>query len=123
MVRGEVERVGTAAWPDDAMNNALQEEGMVPGAIGIGLDIVTEAGVIQREYDGDRWRITLSGQERHDLMISLRYAEGRREAESLQELGRWAFGPLATILKAVTGPTSGTGDHAPGTMKETMKTG
>jgi len=104
IVRGEVERVGTAAWPDDALNNALQQEGMVPRAIGIGLDILTEAGVIQREYDGDRWRITLSGQERHDLMISLRYAEGRREAEALQELGRWAFGPLTEILKAVAGP-------------------
>ena len=76
----------------------------MPRAIGIGLDILTEAGVIQREYDGDRWRITLSGQERHDLMTSLRYAEGRREAEALQELGRWAFGPLTEILKAVAGP-------------------
>src|SRR5437667_2836192 len=101
IVRGEVERAGTAAWPDDALNNALQQEGIVPRAIGIGLDILTEAGVIQREYDGDRWRITLSGQERRDLLTSLRYAEGRREAEALQELGRWAFAPLPTILKAV----------------------
>ncbi|TMI76100.1 MAG: single-stranded-DNA-specific exonuclease RecJ [Bacillati bacterium ANGP1] len=119
IVRGEVERAGTAAWPDDALNNALQQEGIVPRAIGIGLDILTEAGVIQREYDGDRWRITLSGQERRDLLTSLRYAEGRREAEALQELGRWAFAPLPTILKAVAGPTAGTGDQGPGTSKET----
>ncbi|OLD42449.1 MAG: hypothetical protein AUI83_19305 [Armatimonadetes bacterium 13_1_40CM_3_65_7] len=104
IVRAEVERAGMAAWPDDRPDAALQREGIAPRAIGIGLDILAEAGVIQREYDGDRWRITLSGQERRDLLTSLRYAEGHREAEAFQEMSRWAFGPLTDILKAVAGP-------------------
>src|SRR5207247_227780 len=82
IVRAEVERAGMAAWPDDRPDAALQREGIAPRAIGIGLDILAEAGVIQRDYDGDRWRITLSGQERRDLLTSLRYAEGHREAEA-----------------------------------------
>ena len=104
IVRAEVERAGMAAWPDDRPDAALQREGIAPRAIGIGLDILAEAGVIQRDYDGDRWRITLSGQERRDLLTSLRYAEGHREAEAFQEMSRWAFGPLTDILKAVAGP-------------------
>ncbi len=103
-VRGEIERTGAAAWPDDALSAALQSTGVAPRTGGIGLEILAEAGVIQREYDGDRWRITLTGQERRDLTTSLRYAEGRREADALAELGQWAFGPLTEILRAVAGP-------------------
>lgn len=103
-VREETERAGTAMWPDDRLGQALQRNGIAPRAVGVGLDILAEAGVIQREYDGDRWRITPSGQERRDLMTSLRYAEGHREAEALRELGQWAFGPLTDILRAVAGP-------------------
>ncbi len=105
-VRAETERTGAALWPDGAMRAALQDAGISPRTIGIALDILAEAGAIQREYEGDQWHITVAGQERRDLATSLRYAEGRREAEALVELGHWAFGPLADILKAVAGPTS-----------------
>lgn len=104
-VRDEVERSGAASWPDDTLASAL--DGAVPSrrTIGIGLDVLAEAGVIQREFDGDRWRITLSGEPaKRDLATSLRHAEGLREAEALDDLSRWAFGPLHEILRAVAGP-------------------
>ncbi len=103
-IRAEVVRHGSVSWPDDALAEALQPAGVAPRTIGIGLDILAEAGVIQREYEGDRWRITLAGVVRRDLTASLRFAEGRREAEAFADLSSWAFGPLADILRAVAGP-------------------
>ncbi len=107
-VRAEADRQGSVSWPDDALAAALQPAGVAPRTIGIGLDILAEAGVIQREYAGDRWRITLAGAERRDLATSLRFAEGRREAEAFAELRGWAFGPLADIVRAVASPAPGT---------------
>src|SRR5207245_3812827 len=72
IVRAEVGRAGMAAWPDDRPDAALQRARITPRAIGIRLEILAEAGVIQRDYDGDRWRSTLSGHERRDLHPSLR---------------------------------------------------
>jgi superfamily II DNA/RNA helicase len=104
VVRAEVDRSGAATWPDDTLTTALQSVGIAPKTAGIGLDILAEAGVIQREYDGDRWRISLGGSDRKDLATSLRFAEGRREAEALDALKTFAFGPLTEILQAVAGP-------------------
>lgn len=104
-VRDQVERATSVLWPDETLASAL--EGAVPSrrTIGIGLDVLAEAGVIQREFDGDHWRITLGGDgSRRDLTTSLRYAEGQRQAEALADLTRWAFGPLHQILKVVAGP-------------------
>lgn len=108
VVREEVERAGAAQWPDETVRTALEAAGVSPRTAGIALDILAEAGAVQREYDGERWRITPAGQERRDLTTSLRYAEGRREAQALADVSRWAFGPLTDILKAVAGPTAGT---------------
>jgi len=104
VVRAKVDRSGAATWPDDTLTAALQSVGIAPKTAGIGLDMLAEAGVIQREYDGDRWRISLGGSDRKDLATSLRFAEGRREAEALDALKIFAFGPLTEILQAVAGP-------------------
>ncbi|MGH2425227.1 MAG: hypothetical protein ACRDF1_02930, partial [bacterium] len=85
-----------------------------PRVIGIGLDVLAEAGVIQREYEGDHWRITVSNGARRELSTSLRYAEGEREREAFTELERFAFGPLSEILKAVAGPAAGIRDQGSG---------
>jgi len=103
-LRAAVGQDGAASWPDDALAAALQPAGVTAKTIGIGLDILAEAGVIQREYDGERWRITLPEVGRRDLTASVRFAEGRREAEALADLRAWAFGPLTEILRAVAGP-------------------
>lgn len=103
MIRADTERAGSMVWPDAT---ATTPAPLSPRMVGIGLDILAEAGVIQREYDGDRWRITLGSGERKDLTTSLRYAEGMAEAQALDDLKRWAFGPLHEILKAVAGPTA-----------------
>ncbi len=95
-------------WPDEHLAASLQS--VVPSrrTIGIGLDILAEAGVIQREFDGERWRITLPAEVgKRDLAASLRYAEGVHEAEAVRTLEGWAFGPLSEILRAVVGPTTG----------------
>lgn len=115
-VRDQVERATSASWPDQGLAAAL--EGAVPSrrTIGIGLDVLAEAGAIQREFDGDHWRITLGGTgSRRDLTTSVRYAEGQRQAEALADLTQWAFGPLHEILKAVAGPSQGTGSSEQGT--------
>lgn len=105
-LRSEVERAGAATWPDDGLATGL-EAVMSHRTIGIGLDVLAEAGVIQREFDGDRWRITLAGDEaRRDLMASLRYLEGQQEARAVASLAQWAFGPLAEILRPVAGPSA-----------------
>jgi len=95
-------------WPDDRLMTTLQEAAFSRRTIGIGFDILAEAGVIQREYDGERWRITFPADvSKRDLAVSLRYAEGRRETDALAEVERWAFGPLAELLRAVAGPSTG----------------
>lgn len=104
VLRSEAERGGAVTWPDEALATTLRSSGLPPKAVGLGLDILAEAGVIQREYDGDHWRITLGGPDRKDLTTSLRFAEGRREAEALAALETFAFGPLTEILHAVAGP-------------------
>jgi len=96
-----------AAWPDERLAAALQ--GVVPSrrTIGIGLDILAEAGVIHREFEGDQWRITFPPElGKRELATSLRYAEGQRESDAIGALGRWAFGPLPEILRAVVGPAA-----------------
>lgn len=105
-VRDRVERDGAAMWPDGEFVSALGDA--VPSArtVGIGLDVLAEAGVIQREFDGDRWRITPAGGGRHELATSLRHAEGQREREALAGAVQVAFGPVAAILQAVAGPAA-----------------
>ncbi len=104
VVRAEVDRSGAATWPDDGLTASLRSAGISPKTVGIGLDILAEAAVIQREYDGDRWRISLGGADRKDLATSLRFAEGQRETYALDALKTFAFGPLTEILQAVAGP-------------------
>lgn len=93
---------GGAAWPDEDLAAAL--DGVVSSRrmIGIALDVLAEAGVVAREFDGERWRITLPEDGgRRDLTTSVRYTEGQREVAELGALGRFAFGPLVAILRAV----------------------
>jgi len=72
--------------------------------IGIALDVLSEATVLQREFDGERWRLSVPGESgRRDLSTSVRYTEGQREAAELSRLAAFAFGPLAEILRAVAG--------------------
>jgi len=101
---------GQAAWPDEALGAAL--DGHVPArrTIGVALDVLTEAGVIVREFDGDRWRLSLAeGSIRRDLATSLRYTEGNKEVQEAATLDRWAFGPLPELLRAVAGGTRDAG--------------
>ena len=104
VLRSEAERSGAVVWPDETLAAALRSAGLPPKVVGLGLDILAEAGVIQREFDGDHWRITLGGPDRKDLTTSVRFAEGRREAEALAALEAFAFGPLTEILQAVASP-------------------
>jgi single-stranded-DNA-specific exonuclease len=95
---------GPLTWPDGPLMPALDDSGLSRRTVGIGLDILAEAGVIQREYDGERWRITLPADEvKRELATSQRYAEGQRQAAALDAVARWAFGPLPDILKVVAG--------------------
>lgn len=105
-VREGAGREGFASWPDAGLTAAVAGTASSPRTIGIGLDVLAEAGVIQREYEGGRWRITLGEGGRRELTTSLRYAEGEREREALAELERFAFGPLHAILQAVVGPAA-----------------
>ncbi len=103
-LRDRTATAGGAVWPDDALSAALDPVAPSRRSIGVGLDVLAEAGVIQREFDGERWRITLPEPgARRDLATSLRYTEGQREMQELAELGRLAFGPLPEILRAVAG--------------------
>ncbi|HET6781444.1 MAG TPA: helicase-related protein, partial [bacterium] len=123
-VREHVVKDKFASWPDPGLTEALGAVAS-PRVIGIGLDVLAEAGVIQREYEGEHWRITLTNSSRRELSTSLRYAEGEREREALAELEHFAFGPLSEILKAVAGPTAGIRDQGTRISKtgETGKTG
>lgn len=105
--REQAARDGFASWPDAGLTAAVGNAATSPRTVGIGLDVLAEAGLIQREYDGERWRLTLGDGGRRELTTSLRYAEGEREREALADLERLAFGPLHEILKAVAGPTAG----------------
>lgn len=107
-VRDQVEHSGAAGWPDEGLAAILEAKVPSRRTIGIGLDVLAEAGVIQREFDGDRWRITLSDDgKRHELVTSLRYAEGQREATALAELTRLAFAPMTEVLRLVAHPAAG----------------
>jgi hypothetical protein len=93
-----------AAWPDEALGRALDGQVPAPRTIGVALDVLSEAGVIIREFDGDRWRLSLAeGSGRRDLSTSLRYTEGNKEVLEAAALDRWAFGPLPELLRAVAG--------------------
>ena len=97
-------RGADAAWPDEALAAAL--DSLVPSrrTIGIAIDVLAEAGVILREFDGDRWRLTLAeGAGRRDLSTSLRYTEGNKEVLEAVALDRFAFGPLPELLRTVAG--------------------
>lgn len=108
-VRSQAERGQGVLWPDQGLVAALKDTVPAPRTIGIGLDILAEAGVLQREFDGERWRITLAPEVgKRELSTSLRYAEGQREAEAVAALAQWAFGPLPEMLRAVAGPAAGT---------------
>lgn len=103
-VRERAALPGGALWPDDGLAAAL--DGIAPSrrTVGIGLDVLAEAGVIQREFDGERWRIWLPEEgARRDLMASVRYTEGHREMQELAQLEALAFGPLPGILRAAAG--------------------
>lgn len=114
-VRNRAGAPGGAVWPDDALAASL--EAAVPSrrTVGIGLDVLAEAGVLLREYDGERWRITLPEQgPRRDLSASLRYTEGNRETQELAALAAFAFGPLHDLLRAAAGGGR-EGEDRPGT--------
>ena len=111
-VRERLGQPGGVAWPDDELAAGLA--GVVPSrrTIGIGLDVLAEAGVIQREYDGERWRITLPEDgARRDLTVSVRYTEGNRETQELAALAGFAFGPLPELLRAAAGGGGGPEDR------------
>jgi single-stranded-DNA-specific exonuclease len=92
-------------WPDDPLLNALGSSAISRRTVGIGLDILAEAGVLQREFDGQRWRVSLPPDAvRRELATSLRYTEGQREHAALDAVEQWAFGSLSGILRAVAGP-------------------
>ncbi len=106
-LRAQIGRGEAAVWPDERLAAALQP--VVPSrrTIGIGLDILAEAGVIQREFEGEQWRISFPPEVgKRELATSLRYAEGQRETDAIGVMARWAFGPLAEILRAVVGPAA-----------------
>jgi len=95
---------GGAAWPDETFAAALDP--VVPSrrTIGVALDVLAEAGVILREFDGDRWRLAVAeGAGRRDLSTSLRYTEGTKEVLEAVALDRFAFGPLPELLRTVAG--------------------
>src|SRR3546814_19285407 len=102
-----------ASWPDPGLTEALGTVAS-PRVIGIGLDVLAEAGVIQREYEVDHWRITVSNGARHELSTSLRSAEGEREREAFTALERFAFGPLSVSLQAGAGAAGGRRDRGMG---------
>lgn len=112
-VREQAAKDRYASWPDPGLTSALGAVAS-PRVIGIGLDVLAEAGVIQREYEGEHWRITVGDGARRELSTSLRYAEGEREREALDELAEFAFGSLSEILKAVAGPTAGSRERGTG---------
>lgn len=94
----------TVTWPDGPLMEQMAGIGLSRRTVGTGLDILAEAGVLQREYDGEQWRITLPADEvKRELTTSLRYTEGQREAAGLDAVEAWAFGPLADILRVVAG--------------------
>lgn len=97
-------RGAEATWPDDALAAALDSQIPARRTIGVALDVLAEAGVILREFDGERWRLTLpeSG-SRRDLSTSLRYTEGNKEVLEAVALDRFAFGPLPELLRTVAG--------------------
>lgn len=103
-VRDRATSPGGMLWPDDDLAGAL--DGIMPSrrTVRIGLDVLAEAGVIQREFSDGRWRIWLpEAGHRRDLMESVRYTEGCRAAQELAHLGAFAFGPLPAILAAAAG--------------------
>jgi len=103
-LRERLGRPGSVAWPDEELAVALGATVPSRRTIGIGLDVLAEAGVIIREFDGERWRIALSEDgARRDLSTSLRYTEGNRETQEAGELGRFALGPLPDLLRAAAG--------------------
>ncbi|MDQ7843078.1 MAG: single-stranded-DNA-specific exonuclease RecJ [Armatimonadota bacterium] len=103
-VRERLGRPGGAAWPDDDLAAALGPVTPSRRTIGVGLDVLAEAGVIAREYDGERWRLSLPDDGgRRDLSTSLRYTEGNRAMREAGELARLAFGPLPDLLRAAAG--------------------
>ncbi len=111
-LRAHGERGGALRWPDEDLAAALQQCGIAPRTAAVGLEVLAEAGVLSREYDGESWRMTLAVGERRDLATSLRYAEGRREEAALADLGRWALGPLVEILREAAGPGAAQGARA-----------
>ncbi|MGH2398531.1 MAG: single-stranded-DNA-specific exonuclease RecJ [bacterium] len=103
-VREQAGRPGGASWPDEALAAALNGAIRSKRTIGIALDVLNEAAVLQREFDGERWRLTVPGESgRRDLSTSLRYTEGEREAAELSRLAGFAFGPLPQILRTAAG--------------------
>ncbi|HXF83578.1 MAG TPA: single-stranded-DNA-specific exonuclease RecJ [bacterium] len=91
-------------WPDGELAAALAEAVPSSRTVGAGLDILAEAGVLQRDYDGERWHLTVPERApRRDLAESLRYTEGNRERQELAALAGFAFGPLAALLRAAAG--------------------
>jgi len=101
-------RGAEAAWPDDTLAAALEGQVASRRTIGVALDVLAEAGVILREFDGERWRLSLpEGGGRRDLWTSLRYTEGNTEVLEAAALDRFAFGPLPDLLRAVAGGEGG----------------
>lgn len=100
VVRAQTAGGVPVTWP----GGALMEQGLSRRSVGLALDILAETGVLQREFDGDRWHISLPAEAgKRELMSSLRYREGQREAAALDAVDAWAFGPLAEILRVVAG--------------------
>jgi hypothetical protein len=98
------DRGAQAAWPDEGLAAALEAEVPSRRTIGVALDVLAEAGVLLREFDGERWRLSLpAGSGRRDLTTSLRYTEGNKEVQEAVALDGLAFGPLPDLLRGVAG--------------------
>lgn len=97
-------RGARATWPDDTLAAALDDQIHSRRTIGVALDILAEAGVVLREFDGERWQLSLPADGvRRDLTTSLRYTEGNNETLEAVALDRFAFGPLPELLRVVAG--------------------
>jgi replicative superfamily II helicase len=92
-------------WPGEALDPALTAAGWSPAATEAALEILAQAGVIQRELLEGRWRIELAGGPGRDLATSLRYQEGQRERDAQDAVLELAFGPASAILRVLAGPT------------------
>ncbi len=92
-------------WPGEALSRLLEPCGWSPAATEAALEILTEAGVIQREEADGRWRLEPTA-ARRELAASAWFAEGVRERAALEAMLPWAFGPASAILQTLAAPVA-----------------